>query len=61
MHYYIQFGSANNKDNTQKVVEECIPIRLIENKSMSKWVQLISTAHLLVRQIRLHVLVFFFF
>lgn len=47
-HYYIQFGSAYNKDNVQKVVEECIATTLIENKSMTKWVQLISAAHLKV-------------
>ncbi|XP_039672113.1 unconventional myosin-VIIb-like [Perca fluviatilis] len=45
-HYYIQFGSAYNKDNVQKVVEECIETTLIENKSMTKWIQLISEAHL---------------
>ncbi|XP_073347990.1 unconventional myosin-VIIa-like [Pagrus major] len=43
-HYYIQFGSAFSKDNVQKVVEECIATHLIENKSMSKWIQLISAA-----------------
>lgn len=45
-HSYIQFGSANYQGNVQKVVEECIPIHLIEHKSMSKWIQLISAAHL---------------
>lgn len=45
-HYYIQFRSSNNQGNVQKVVEECIPIHLIEHKSMSKWMQLISAAHL---------------
>ncbi|KAM9845449.1 unconventional myosin-VIIa-like [Aulostomus maculatus] len=44
-HYYIQFGSAYNKEKVQKVVEECIATPLIENKSMAKWVQLISSAH----------------
>lgn len=48
-HYYIQFGSAYNKDNIQKVVEECIATTLIENKSMTKWIQLISEAHLQVK------------
>lgn len=47
-HYYIQFGSAYNKENGQKVVEECIATTLIESKSMTKWIQLISTAHLQV-------------
>ncbi|KAI3375240.1 hypothetical protein L3Q82_021746, partial [Scortum barcoo] len=45
-HYYIQFGSAHSKDNVQKVVEDCITTTLIESKSFTKWVQLISTAHL---------------
>ncbi|XP_031721181.1 unconventional myosin-VIIb-like isoform X1 [Anarrhichthys ocellatus] len=45
-HYYIQFGSTYNKDNVQKVVKECITTTLIENKSMTKWVQLISAEHL---------------
>ncbi|XP_061791016.2 unconventional myosin-VIIb-like [Nerophis lumbriciformis] len=45
-HYYIQFGSAYSKENMQKVVEDCIATPLIENKSMGKWIQLISTAHL---------------
>ncbi|KAM8728243.1 unconventional myosin-VIIa-like [Acanthopagrus schlegelii] len=43
-HYYIQFGSAFNKDNVQRVVDECIATQLIENKSMSRWIQLVSTA-----------------
>ncbi|XP_033507095.2 unconventional myosin-VIIa-like [Epinephelus lanceolatus] len=45
-HYYIQFGSEYNKDNVQKVVEECIATPLIENKSMTRWIQLISAGHL---------------
>lgn len=44
-HYYIQFGLEYNKDNAQKVVEDCIATTLIENKSMSKWIQLISAGH----------------
>ncbi|XP_070775715.1 unconventional myosin-VIIb-like [Enoplosus armatus] len=45
-HYYIQFGSAHSNDNVKKVVQECIATPLIENKSMTKWIQLISAAHL---------------
>uniref|UniRef100_A0A3B4TMB3 Unconventional myosin-VIIa-like n=1 Tax=Seriola dumerili TaxID=41447 RepID=A0A3B4TMB3_SERDU len=41
-HYYIRFGSAYNKENVQRVVEECITTQLIESKSMTKWIQLIS-------------------
>lgn len=51
-HYYIQFGSAFNKDNVQRVVDECIATQLIENKSMSRWIQLVSTAVLQVKCIR---------
>ncbi|XP_034557968.1 unconventional myosin-VIIa-like [Notolabrus celidotus] len=43
-HYYIQFGSVYSKDNVQRVVEECIATTLIENKSMTRWIQLISDA-----------------
>uniref|UniRef100_A0A3Q3IR37 Myosin VIIBb n=1 Tax=Monopterus albus TaxID=43700 RepID=A0A3Q3IR37_MONAL len=42
-HYYIQFGSAYNKESVQRVVEECIATPLIESKSMTKWMQLISS------------------
>ncbi|XP_019733516.1 unconventional myosin-VIIa-like isoform X1 [Hippocampus comes] len=45
-HYYIQFGSTYSKENVQRVVEDCIAIPLIENKSMAKWIQLISSAYL---------------
>uniref|UniRef100_A0A3Q3XBS1 Uncharacterized protein n=1 Tax=Mola mola TaxID=94237 RepID=A0A3Q3XBS1_MOLML len=45
-HYYIRFGPAHNKENIQKVVEECISAQLIENKSMSWWIELISAAYL---------------
>uniref|UniRef100_A0A3P8U3G5 Myosin VIIBb n=1 Tax=Amphiprion percula TaxID=161767 RepID=A0A3P8U3G5_AMPPE len=43
MHYYIQFGSEYDRENVQSVVEQCIPTHLIENKSMTKWIQLISS------------------
>ncbi|XP_061549605.1 unconventional myosin-VIIa-like isoform X2 [Phycodurus eques] len=45
-HYYIQFGAAYSKENARRVVEDCIAIPLIENKSMAKWIQLISSAYL---------------
>lgn len=44
-HYYIQFGSVFNRENAQKVVDECITTTLIESKSMTTWIQLISTGH----------------
>ncbi|RVE61473.1 hypothetical protein OJAV_G00171010 [Oryzias javanicus] len=42
MHCYIRFSSDLTRENVQKVVQECIPTTLIENKSMAKWVQLIT-------------------
>lgn len=47
--YYIQFGSACNKDNVGKVVEECISTTLLEKKSKTKWIELINTAHMEVK------------
>ncbi|XP_041849279.1 unconventional myosin-VIIa-like [Melanotaenia boesemani] len=44
MHYYIQFGSVVIRDNVRSVVEECIATTLIENKSMTRWIQLITSA-----------------
>lgn len=44
MHSYIRFGTAHTKENVQKVVQECIPTMLIESKSMTKWIQLITSA-----------------
>ncbi|MEQ2171734.1 hypothetical protein GOODEAATRI_013808 [Goodea atripinnis] len=47
MHHFIQFGSQEvTRDNVQQVVQECIPTTQIENKSMTKWIELI-TAELL--------------
>lgn len=44
-HYYIQFGSEYNAENARKVVTDCITMTLIENKSMNKWIQLITAGH----------------
>lgn len=44
-HYYIQFGSQYNAEHVKKVVSDCITMTLIENKSMNKWIQLISAGH----------------
>lgn len=49
MHYHIQFGPAYNRDNMQKVVEECVADELIESRGTAKWIDLISSAHLQVR------------
>lgn len=49
MHYHIQFGPSYNRDNMQKVVEECIADELIESRGTAKWIDLISSAHLQVR------------
>uniref|UniRef100_A0A3B3D6D1 Myosin VIIBb n=1 Tax=Oryzias melastigma TaxID=30732 RepID=A0A3B3D6D1_ORYME len=51
MHCYIRFSSDLTKENVQKVVQECIPTTLIENKSMAKWVQLITAKVSEVREL----------
>ncbi|CAF97644.1 unnamed protein product, partial [Tetraodon nigroviridis] len=52
MHHHIQFGPACNRDDVQQAVEECIPTELIESRGMTKWIHLIRSAHLQVRQRR---------
>ncbi|XP_011484715.1 unconventional myosin-VIIa [Oryzias latipes] len=42
MDCYIRFSSDPTKEKVQRVVQDCIPTTLIENKSMAKWVQLIT-------------------
>lgn len=49
MHYYIQFGPAYNRKDVQQVVEECITTELIKSRGMTKWIDLIGSAHLQVR------------
>ena len=44
MHHYIQHGPGHNKENVREVVQECITTTLIENKSMTNWIQLITKA-----------------
>lgn len=49
MHYSIQFGPAYRREHMQQVVEECITTQLIESRGMTKWIDLIRSAHLQVR------------
>lgn len=56
MHYYIQFGSVYNKDHIQKVVDECVTTTLIESESVTKWIDLVGSAHSQVQKERLCVL-----
>lgn len=49
MHYHIQIGPVYNRDNMQKVVEECISDELIESRGTAELIDLISSAHLQVR------------
>ncbi|XP_039618680.1 unconventional myosin-VIIa [Polypterus senegalus] len=41
-HYYIQFNLQLSGENSRKVVQDCITYSLLEEKSESKWVQLIN-------------------
>lgn len=44
-HYYVQHGSESSVENAQKVVQECMNMNMIENKSMAKLVQMVHSAH----------------
>ncbi|KAJ3595721.1 hypothetical protein NHX12_005024 [Muraenolepis orangiensis] len=44
-HYFVQFGSDNNMENTRTVVEDCITNSLIDTKSLAKWNSLVDSIH----------------
>ncbi|XP_038134791.1 unconventional myosin-VIIa-like [Cyprinodon tularosa] len=42
-HYFVCFGSEEpTRDNVREVVQECIPTTQIEQRSMTRWIQLIT-------------------
>lgn len=49
LHYSIRFDSAYNREHLQEVVEECVTAQLIESGGMTKWIDLIGSAHLQVQ------------
>uniref|UniRef100_A0A8C4S7H9 Myosin VIIB n=1 Tax=Erpetoichthys calabaricus TaxID=27687 RepID=A0A8C4S7H9_ERPCA len=49
-HYYIQFNLQLSGENSRKVVQDCITYSLLEEKSESKWVQLINGTSYLQRR-----------
>ncbi|XP_019398450.1 PREDICTED: unconventional myosin-VIIb [Crocodylus porosus] len=42
---YIQFGVSIRHELVQKVLQECIPVRLLKSKSQEKWESLVTYAH----------------
>uniref|UniRef100_I3KT63 Si:ch73-194h10.2 n=1 Tax=Oreochromis niloticus TaxID=8128 RepID=I3KT63_ORENI len=44
-HLYIQHGSDSRPENVKDVVQDCISNSLLETKTETKWVQMVSTAH----------------
>uniref|UniRef100_A0A3Q4HB86 Unconventional myosin-VIIa-like n=1 Tax=Neolamprologus brichardi TaxID=32507 RepID=A0A3Q4HB86_NEOBR len=44
-HLYIQHGSDSRPENVKDVVQDCISNSLLETKTESNWVQMVSTAH----------------
>uniref|UniRef100_A0A3B4GVU8 Unconventional myosin-VIIa-like n=1 Tax=Pundamilia nyererei TaxID=303518 RepID=A0A3B4GVU8_9CICH len=44
-HLYIQHGSDSRPENVKDVVQDCISNSLLETKTESNWVQMVSTAY----------------
>ncbi|XP_017275826.1 unconventional myosin-VIIa [Kryptolebias marmoratus] len=44
MHYYVQFGSEIRDSDVQQAVQDCITTTRIENISLTKWMQLTTSA-----------------
>ncbi|XP_068175182.1 unconventional myosin-VIIa [Antennarius striatus] len=44
-HLYVQHGSDGSAEHVTEAVQDCISIPLLEAKSETKWVQLVSAAH----------------
>uniref|UniRef100_A0A8D0HH36 Myosin VIIBb n=1 Tax=Sphenodon punctatus TaxID=8508 RepID=A0A8D0HH36_SPHPU len=42
---YIKFGDSIRNELVQKILQECIPAKLLRSKSQEKWVSLITYAH----------------
>lgn len=55
-HLYIQHGSDSRPENVKDVVQDCISNSLLETKTESKWVQMVSTAHAQVSHVLDHML-----
>lgn len=51
-HLYIQHGADSSPENLKEAVKECINASLLKARSEAKWVQMVSTAHAQVSQIR---------
>lgn len=45
MHYYVQFGPAYNRGDVRRAVEECIADELIEGTGVTRWIDLVGSAH----------------
>lgn len=55
-HLYIQHGSDSRPENVKDVVQDCISNSLLETKTESNWVQMVSTAYAQVSRILDHML-----
>uniref|UniRef100_A0A3Q2DEB6 Myosin VIIBb n=1 Tax=Cyprinodon variegatus TaxID=28743 RepID=A0A3Q2DEB6_CYPVA len=50
-HYFVCFGSQEpTRDNVREVVQECIPTTQIEQRSMTRWIQLITAELSMVKE-----------
>lgn len=51
-HLYIQHGTGSSPENVKEAVKDCINASLLKARSEATWVQMVSTAHAQVSQIR---------
>lgn len=51
-HLYIQHGADSSPAHVKEAVKDCINASLLKAKSEDKWLQMVSTVHAQVSQIR---------
>lgn len=51
-HLYVQHGADSSPENVKEAVKDCISASLLRARSEAKWVEMVSTAHAEVGQIR---------
>nr|XP_014341154.1 PREDICTED: unconventional myosin-VIIb [Latimeria chalumnae] len=44
-HYYVNFGTSVGVEMSHKVIQDCIPNKILATKSVEKWAQLITSMH----------------
>lgn len=50
-HFFVQYNSDDSIEKAKSVVQDCVTSKLLEDKSETKWIQMVHTAHVQVWQI----------